>query len=47
MPSIFIVTENCCRKSVEKANVHCDANKRRIYSAIEKYVLSQCVKNNI
>ena len=44
MHCIFIVTKNCCRKSVEKANLLCDANKRQIYSAIEKYVLSQSVK---
>ena len=47
MSSIFLVTKNCSRKSVEKANVLCDANKRQIYSATEKYVLSQFVKNNI
>jgi len=42
-----LVTKNCSRKYEEKANALCDASKRQIYSAIEKYVLSQFVKNNI
>jgi hypothetical protein len=35
MSSIFLVTKNWSRKSVEKANVSYEANKRHIYCAIE------------
>ena len=42
MSSIFLVTKNCSRQSVEKANVLCDANKRQIYSAIEKCFAAVC-----